>query len=66
MAGNRRGKIKEHLAGCHSNLDWCNHHLETTLVLIKEHNPNLTEGIEAFQKAVSVLDDQLMSVYAMI
>ena len=34
MAGNTRGKLKEHFEGIHKNLDWCIHHIETSLKLI--------------------------------
>lgn len=66
MAGNTRGKIKEHLEGCHRNADWTNVHLEKTLVLIKDHNPKLTEAIKSYQTAIQVLDEQLMEIYAQI
>jgi len=35
MAGNTRGKIKEHLEGVHRNLDWCLHHLVQSATLIE-------------------------------
>jgi len=35
MAGNTRGKIKEHLEGVHRNLDWCMHHLLQSATLIE-------------------------------
>lgn len=66
MAGNTRGKIKEHLEGVHRNLDWSNVHLEKTLVLIAEHKPNLSEGIKSLQEAVAALDTILLEVYVMI
>lgn len=66
MAGNTRGKIKEHLEGCHRNFDWSNAHMDKLVVLIDEHNPKLTEAIKALQTAVGVLDEQLMKVYAVI
>jgi len=34
MAGNTRGKLKEHFEGIHKNLDWCLHHINTSLKLI--------------------------------
>lgn len=66
MAGNTRGKIKEHLEGVHRNFDWSTVHLQKTLILIKEHNPKLSKGIEALGKAVEALDTTLMAVYAKI
>lgn len=35
MAGNTRGKLKEHFEGIHRNLDWCSHHIGTSLALIE-------------------------------
>lgn len=34
MAGNTRGKLKEHFEGIHRNFDWSLHHINTALVLI--------------------------------
>lgn len=34
MAGNTRGKLKEHFEGIHRNFDWSIHHINTALVLI--------------------------------
>ncbi len=35
MAGNTRGKLKEHFEGIHRNLDWCLHHISTSVALIE-------------------------------
>lgn len=66
MAGNTRGKIKEHLEGCHRNFDWSMVHLEKTLPLIKDHNPKLSDSIIKLATAVKSLDDLMMKVYAKI
>jgi len=34
MAGNTRGKLKEHFEGIHRNFDWSTHHINTALTLI--------------------------------
>jgi len=34
MAGNTRGKLKEHFTGIHSNFDWAIHHINTSLSLV--------------------------------
>lgn len=34
MAGNTRGKLKEHFEGIHRNLDWCIAHVNKSLALI--------------------------------
>jgi hypothetical protein len=51
MAGNTRGKLKEHFEGIHRNLDWCIQHVNTSLQLIESQirqqqqftDPPLTE-----------------------
>jgi len=35
MAGNTRGKLKEHFEGIHRNFDWSLHHINTSLALIR-------------------------------
>lgn len=66
MAGNTRGKIKEHLEGMHKNCDWQLHHCEQLLVLIQEKHPTLTESVKTLAKSVSAIDDFTMSIYAKI
>jgi hypothetical protein len=34
MAGNTRGKLKEHFEGIHRNFDWSLHHINTSIALI--------------------------------
>jgi len=34
MAGNTRGKLKEHFEGVHRNFDWCLHHVNISLNLL--------------------------------
>lgn len=66
MAGNTRGKIKEHLEGCHRNMDWQMVHLEKVVVLIKDHNPKLTEAIKSLFNATKILDESVQAVYGQI
>jgi len=66
MAGNTRGKIKEHLEGVHRNFGWSKVHLEKTLVLIADHKPELSESIAAFGKAIDALDEMNQKIYALI
>lgn len=66
MAGNTRGKIKEHLEGIHRNCDWQIHHCQTLLVLIKEKNPKLKESIDLLAKSVTTLDEFATSIYSKI
>lgn len=66
MAGNTRGKIKEHLEGCHRNFDWATVHLEKTIALIDGKKPKLSEGLLAVGEAVKAIDEKVQAVYAQI
>lgn len=66
MAGNTRGKIKEHLEGVKRNCDWQKHHLETTLVLIKEHNPKLAKAIGLLAESINKVEEFTQQIYAQI
>lgn len=46
MAGNTRGKLKEHFEGIHRNLDWCLHHVGKSATLIEAKLATLP-GFEA-------------------
>ncbi|KKL61776.1 hypothetical protein LCGC14_2191910 [marine sediment metagenome] len=35
MAGNTRGKLKEHFEGIHRNMDWALHHIAKSATLIE-------------------------------
>jgi len=64
MAGNTRGKLKEQFEGIHRNNEWVKTHLERSLVLIKDHKPNLSESIEALAKGYETLDNLAMKIYS--
>ena len=66
MAGNTRGKLKEKFEGVHRNFEWSKKHLGEALILIKHHNPNLTEGIESLSKGIDTLDELAQNIYARI
>lgn len=66
MAGNTRGKIKEHLEGVHRNCDWSKFHIERTLILIREHNPKLTEAVGLLAKSLQEVDKFNQNIYAQI
>ena len=66
MAGNRRGKIKEHLEGVHRNCDWQTYHLQQCLELIKDKNPEITKSIKTLAKAVESLDEFNQLIYSKI
>lgn len=63
MAGNRRGKLKEHFEGIHRNFDWVQYHCEKMLDLIRDDNPKLSDTICHLSKAVEGLDEISHEVY---
>ena len=66
MAGNTRGKIKEHLEGVHRNCDWQKYHLLTILELVKDKNPSVQKSIETLAKSVDALDEFNQLIYSKI
>jgi len=64
MAGNTRGKLKEHLEGIHRNYDWVIDHVQKSILLIGDKNPPLTEGLEAIAEQTKTFDDLVMKLYA--
>jgi len=64
MAGNTRGKLKEHFEGIHRNFDWIIYHIVEALKLIKEKHMFLSKGITALGKAVEQLDKLAQNIYS--
>ncbi len=64
MAGNTRGKLKEQFEGVHNNFTWSQRHLESSLVLIQEHNPALSDGVRRLYDAIVELDKLAQGIYA--
>lgn len=64
MAGNTRGRLKEKFEGVHRNFDWSQKHLQESLILIKEHKPELSEAIRSLHKGIKTLDELAMKIYA--
>ncbi|GAJ17331.1 unnamed protein product, partial [marine sediment metagenome] len=50
MAGNTRGKLKEHFEGMHRNFDWILYHCQKSLELIKDKNPALTKAVKSIAR----------------
>lgn len=63
MASNTRGKLKEEFEGMHRNFDWIIHHCQKALILIREHNPQLSEAVESLGKGVDTLDELAQGIY---
>lgn len=64
MAGNRRGRIKEHLEGMHKNCDWLRKHVIDTLDLIEDKNPKLSSAMTGIGQITDQLDDLIKGLYA--
>jgi len=64
MAGNTRGRLKERFEGVHRNFEWSKQHCEASLLLVKDHRPNLSEAIESLAVGIKTLDDLAMDIYA--
>jgi len=64
MAGNTRGKLKEHFEGIHRNLDWIIYHCQQCITLIADKNPKLKEAIEVLAKGVKVIDKTVQDLYS--
>lgn len=63
MAGNTRGKLKEEFEGIHRNFDWIIVHCQRSIVMIKEHKPNLTESVTKLGQACQQLDELAQNIY---
>jgi len=64
MAGNTRGKLKEHFEGIHKNLDWVTYHCAKCLELIKDMNPNLTDGVNSIDAGCKIIDKGVQDIYS--
>ena len=66
MAGNTRGKLKEHFEGIHRNFDWILYHVIESLKLVGDKHNHLAKGIKALGAAVEQLDKLAQSIYKKI
>ena len=66
MAGNTRGKLKEHFEGIHRNFDWILYHIIESLKLVGDKHAHLTVGIKALGKVVEQLDKLAQKIYQKI
>jgi len=66
MAGNTRGKIKEHFEGMHRNFDWLEDHCDKIVKLIDGRTPALTEAVETLHKEIKELDKLTQGLYSTI
>lgn len=64
MAGNTRGKLKEHFQGIHKNYDWIKFHCEKCIALIDGRKPELSEALGALAELTETLDKELMELYS--
>lgn len=66
MAGNTRGKLKEHFEGIHRNFDWIIFHCQKSLDLIQDKNPKLTKAVKALAEGVKTQDELTQELYSKI
>lgn len=66
MAGNNRGKLKEHLEGIHRNFDWVLDHISKSLTLIQDKHAGLSEGLLSLGQTVEELDKLTKDIYEKI
>ncbi|KKN26673.1 hypothetical protein LCGC14_0872400 [marine sediment metagenome] len=66
MPSNTRGKIKEHLEGCHRNTEAIKEHCAKILALVGDKNPKVTAAIEALSNINTVLDESAQNIYSLI
>ena len=64
MAGNTRGKLKEHFEGIHKNFEWVTSHCQKCLSLIGDMNPNLTDGVKAIDEGCKIIDKGVQELYS--
>ncbi|GAI68927.1 unnamed protein product [marine sediment metagenome] len=64
MAGNTRGKLKEHFEGMHRNFDWVLYHCQASLKLIEDKNPALTKAVKSTAKGTDTIDKLVQKLYA--
>ena len=63
MAGNRRGRLKEHFVGIHRNLDWVTVHCQDCLNMIEGDNPDLSKAIKSLSEGIELLDVCAQGIY---
>jgi len=66
MAGNTRGKIKEHLEGIHRDFDWVEDHCDKIVALVDGRNAPLTNAMETLHKEIKILDKLVQGLYSKI
>lgn len=66
MAGNTRGRIKEHFEGIHKQFDWLEFHCDKIVVLIDGKKPELTKAVVLLHEEIKTLDSLAQSLYAAI
>jgi len=66
MAGNTRGKLKEHFEGVHRNFDWSLVHIQKSLALIKDEKHPLFVAMKALGDGIATLDKLAQNIYGKI
>lgn len=66
MAGNARGRLKEHFQGIHKNFDWIQFHCAECIKLVDGRKSNLDDAIGNLATLIKELDDHVMTLYSTI
>lgn len=66
MAGNTRGKVKEHFEGIHRNFDWIQHHCEQLAALVAGKNKPIQDAAESLSETISTLDEMIQKIYGSV
>jgi len=66
MAGNTRGKLKEHLEGMHRNCNWIKIHCEQSLALLPDGYDQLENAFGGLVEITDQLDKFINELYSKI
>ncbi len=64
MAGNTRGKLKEHLEGMHRNCNWIKTHCEQSLELLPDGYDKLEKSFGCLVEMTNQLDNFINKLYS--
>ena len=64
MAGNARGKLKEHLEGLHSNFEWARVHCAKSRDILGDTHPELHTMYLNIEEAMKTMDEIACDIYS--
>jgi len=66
MGLNTRGKVKEHLEGCHKNTEAIMTHLAKIDILVGDKSPTVNELVRVLGEVTKQLDDFIQDAYSKV